>query len=140
MKGYGDLYHDSTIVLGMASNVPFAEITGNTTTVGATVDMNGYEEFMVIPFSGTLTDGDFEYKLYGSNDSGMSGETEVTTVNGTIPDWEDHSTEADTASPFSLRVAYRYYRIKIVSTNISSGGFLGAIFLRALPKHLPASS
>lgn len=143
----GDMYHDFEPIGALASNVVAADISTDTTTIGAIVDCLGYEEVAAICWTETLTDGDYEFELYGGNESDMSDEVEITGSDASIvglaaepiPDWEDHATEADTIQHFSFKVIYRYYRIKIKSTDTSSGGRVGCIFFRGRGHHVSVS-
>jgi hypothetical protein len=137
----GDLYHDFDVTLGMGSNVVAVDISTDTTTTGATLDTNGCEEVMCICFIGTMTDGDYEFTLYGGDASDMSDEAAVTSVTGSLPDWDDHTADSDSDAHFSFTPQYRYYRVKVVSTNTSSGATnVGCIWVRGKAKHVSLSS
>ena len=119
----GSLFRDSKVLGVMASNAPVVAIGSDTTTVGATIDTHGYARVLFTMITKTLTDGDYEVKLFHSDDSGMSGEVEAssTDVIGTIPNWVA-DTDDNKYVNFELVCRLRYCRIKIVSTNFSSSG------------------
>lgn len=119
-------------------------IASDTTTVGETIDMKGADGIMLQAFTGTLTDGDYEFKAFVGNAANMSDEVEVPAADilGTIPDWEV-DTDDDQIENFSYIAAtaipgYRYFRLKVVSTNFSAtGAVLGATATLLFPSHAP---
>lgn len=118
----GSLFRDSIVKGVMASNAPVVAITTDTTTVGATIDTQGYNRVLFTMITKTVTDGDYNVDLYHGDASDMSDEAAVasTDVIGTIPNWTA-DTDDDKYVNFELVCRKRYCRIKIVSTNTSSG-------------------
>jgi len=143
MYSVGSLYHDLYPEGGLASNVPISNIASDTTTVGATIDALGFAELLLVLFSGTLTDGDYDYDFYHGDESDMSDEAAVASsdiIGGSLPDWEDHTADDNKVVTVAVRCRKRYFRIKIVSTNTSSGGYLGAIVLKGRADNPPVQS
>lgn len=124
------------LAIGVIAVAPIV-IATDTTTVGLTIDtaLFGAIEFMA--FTGVLTDGDYEVKLFESDDSGMSGETEVTDENdliGSLPDFTDDTDDA-AIEQFGYIGSKRYLRCKIVSTSTSTGALIGIIAVKGHPRH-----
>lgn len=115
-------------------------ITTNTTTVGNTIDRQGFGSVTFLPLQGTVTDGDYEYELYHGDAANMSDEAEVTTgsasVLGTIPNYTADSDDNKTTK-FGYRGVKRYLRLKVKSTNVSSGGTMGALAILGHPHFGP---
>lgn len=135
----GSLYKDMLPKGVMAANAPVVAITTDTTTVGATIDTHGFARTLLAFITKTVTDGDYEVQLFHSDDSGMSGEVEVsaTDLNGTLPNWV-----ADTDDNKYVSVEYigrlRYIRVKIVSTNTTTGvDAIGGLAFLAQPGKSP---
>ena len=137
-----DVFHNQRSEIALKAQV----IASDTTTVGETIDMKGADGALFQPFTGTLTDGDYELQLFVGNASNMSDEVEVAhnsaDILGTMPDWEA-DTDDDKVSEFCYIAAsalpgYRYARLKVVSTNFSSvGAVVGALVSLMFPSHAP---
>ena len=104
-------------------------IATDTTTVGEIIDLAdaGAVEFNLT--FGNSTDGAYEVNIYESDDSGMSGEVEVTDTDRIMG---NKYGEAITAvSLASLNWGFikdlRYVRAKVVSTSTSSGSTLSMV-------------
>lgn len=104
------------------SEVPLVAITTDTTTVGAILDFQGIVRALFNVFTFTVTDGDYEFKLFHGDDSGLSDEAEVlaSDILGTIPNYVA-DTDDNKVETFEYRCRKRYGRIKIVSTNTTVG-------------------
>lgn len=118
----GSLYKDLLPKGVMAANAPVVAISTNTTTVGAIIDTQGFARVLFNMLTKIVTDGDYEVQLFHSADSGMSGEVEVlaSDINGTIPNWVADTDDNKYVS-FEYICRLRYLRIKIVSTNVTTG-------------------
>ena len=137
-----DLHNLTTVLNALKIDT----IASDTTTVGETIDTQDATlgpahaiEFLIQ--MGTVTDGDYAWQMFHSDDSGMSGEVQVTTsalgLLGTMPAYT-----ADTDDDKVARVGYigklRYLRLKVVSTNFSSAGaVMGATAVRAKHATVP---
>ena len=124
-----DQYHDlkGEIALNIQA------ISSNITTVGNTIDLQGYESITFFPVQGTVTDGDYAYKLFVGDASNMSDEVEVTTAAGgllgTLPSYTA-DTDDNKIGAFGYHGNKRYIRIKTVSTNVTTGGTVGAVSVK----------
>jgi hypothetical protein len=139
----GEFYKDVIPVLAATGGASAVDITTDTTTVFAEVDLTGYAGALVIMSIGTMTDGDYEFQLFHADATGMSGEAEVasTDIIGSLPDWEDHATESNSVASVAYICQKGFIRVKVVSTNTSSGATnVGCIICRIKPSHMPAQS
>jgi hypothetical protein len=133
-----DVYNDSKAELALKVQL----INSDTTTVGETIDTQGFLGALFEAFTGVLTDGDYQFKLYEGDESDMSDESEVAAgdVLGDIPNWAE-DTDDDKIEQFAYIGHKRYTRIKVVSTNNGgSGATLGAVVTKMLPRHAPVGT
>lgn len=108
-------------------------VSSDTTTAGEIIDMQGFESLEIFCQMGTLTDGDYAFKLEYGDDSGLS-DNAVVPSEQLLGDTNDGATgiafTADTEDDTIKKVGYvgekRYVRLSIVSTNTTSGAVLGA--------------
>ena len=120
---------------------PGAILTDGTST-GATIDTKGYGSLEFSVQAGALTDGTFTCSLWESDDSGMSGETEVaaTDLLGSAPSFAGATAADDNATK---RVGYRgnkrYVRMKCVRAGTSTGGYLCAQAIQGHPQQAPVA-
>jgi len=116
-----ELRNTTKAVIALA---PVAVAT-DTTTVGLTIDTQGFESCLFNMMTGVLTDGDYDFDIYHGDASDMSDEAATTDIVGTMPDFSDDTDDANVNS-----VAYvgdkRYLRLKVVSTNTTTGALLCA--------------
>jgi hypothetical protein len=131
----------SNIKVSPAIN-PGAILTDGTST-GATIDTKDYGSLEFVVVSGALTDGTFTCSLWESDDSGMSGETEVTasaSLLGSAIVLAGATAAHDNATN---RIGYRgnkrYVRIKVVRASTSTGGYLCAIAVQGHPRIAPVA-
>jgi hypothetical protein len=117
------------------SEIPFVAISSDTTTVGAIIDLQNVDRALFNIFTFTVTDGDYEFQLFHGDESDMADEAEVdaTDVLGTIPNYTA-DTDDNKVETFEYIVRKRYARIKIVSTNTSTGvnAIGGSVLKRSL--------
>ncbi len=115
-----------------------ASISSATTTTGPIVDMllaNHRGQAHLIVNKGAITNGTFVLQLTESDDSGMSGATNITagSESGTVT-----LTSADTnaASPSIIRFlrTKRYVQLSIVSTGGTVAGVLSATIVAQLSR------
>jgi hypothetical protein len=129
-----DLYHNTkpAVALNIQS------IATDTTTAGTTVDLHGYGGVQFVAMTGTITDGDYLFKVYESDTADMSGETvNTTTLNGTPANWTANSDDNKIVT-WDYRGVKRYVRLKVVSTSTTTGGYLGAAAIKFAPTHAPS--
>ena len=136
-----DVYNDMLDKGMWITSKTIVTISTNTTTVGVILDTDGYSKLALAFIMGTLTDGDYEFKIYHDDAVGMGAEAELasTDYTGTIPDW-DADTDDDSIELVDITLRKRYVRIKCVSTSTSSGAVIGVIGLLHGAKHLPVNA
>lgn len=124
--------------LSVAVALDQSNITSDTTTAGNIIDRAGDESLEFVPFTGTITDGDYTVLVEHGDDSGLSDAAAV-------PDTQLLGTEAgasftaDTDDDSVSKIGYvgdkRYVRVSIVSTNTTTGGNIGVVALLGHPRH-----
>ena len=130
-----DLHNEATSRLGLA----VAAITTNTTTSGAIIDTAHYESLEFYLISGTITDGTYTAQLWHGNDAALADAVQLTgeEVLGSVAlvAANDNAT---------ARIGYvgkkRYVQLRIVSTDVTTGGTLGAVAVLGTPHHAPAAA
>lgn len=109
-------------------------ITDNTEQVTETIDLQGYDGCEFIVQTGTLADSDITatVKLFESDASSMSGETEVTAVDSLYGAPTALTAASDgTIQQFGYRGSKRYVRAKIApANNTGSAPFSACVILR----------
>lgn len=104
-------------------------IATDTTTVGETIDLAdaGAVEFNLV--FGNSTDGDYEVNLFESDDSGMSGEVEITDTTRILGNLLGTAITAVSLASYNWGIVkdLRYVRAKVISTSTSSGSDLSII-------------
>lgn len=117
-------------------------ISSSTTTVGATIDSAGYASLEFLIQSATLTDGTYTPAIYGGDASDMSDEVALTAAEllGTIAGATFAATDDNKTKKLGVGACNkRYYRLKLVSTSVTSGGTLAAQAVQGHPRHAPVS-
>lgn len=102
-------------------------ISTDTTTVGETIDMFGYESVVFSIQSAAVTTGVLTPAIYESDDSGMSGEAVVTAdyLIGTIALATFGTSDDDAVKKIGYVGKKRYVRLKLVSSS-SAAAVVGA--------------
>ena len=133
-----DLFHDIKPEVGLKTQA----IVSDTTTVGEIIDTLGYESIGFLLQSATLTDGVYTPAIYAGDDPTLSDEAVITAdfLLGTVAAATFAATEDDTAKWIGALAGKRYFRIKIVSTSVTTGGTIGAIALLGHPTSAPTSA
>jgi hypothetical protein len=117
---------------------PAAIITGNGTTVGQTIDRQGYDSIMFAAIAGAITDGTFTVQVFESDDSGMAGESQVAAADLVVPGTASGSTQtialanadANTIKKIGYIGTKRYVRVKVVQAGATTGGFIAVIAIQ----------
>lgn len=127
-----DIEKLAVAVLGLA---PVA-ITTDTTTVGLTVDLAGFEGCKVAVATGVLTDGNYAVAIYEGDESDMSDEAAVAAADrvGDLPNFADDTDDAQ-VQQFGYTGKKRYIRIKIVSDTTTNGALITAVVVKGKPRH-----
>lgn len=127
----------------MASIDPAAIYNSNGTKTGATIDAKGYESLVFVFQSGVLTDGTWTTAIFGSNDSGMSGEVQLTTSTGLqAADLSFAITDDSLTKRQGVEVGkagYRYYRMKATQAAATTGGYVAGCCILAKPQVAPVA-
>lgn len=131
-----DLKHN----INVKNALDIQQIKTNTTTTGEIIDVAGYESVTFCFQTGTVTDGDYTVTLYEDSDSAMATESLVDDADliGTEA-LASYSADADDNKVRTLGYIgdERYLRLKIVSTNTSSGAYVGAVVILGHPHVAP---
>ena len=116
------------------------DIASDTTTVGLIIDTAGFESLEYFVTSGTLTDGDYAFKLEEGDDSGLSDVADVPVDNilGVLTGFAD--TDDDAVKRVGSIGKKRYQRLSIVSTGTTTGGTnFTAMAVKGHPKSAPVA-
>ncbi len=113
-------------------------IGSNTTTLGDTIDTKGYGAIEFNLLSGTITDGSYAIQVFESDASNMAGESQLGADDliGSAPTFI--LTDDNAVKKIGVKKGNkRYFRLKIVSTGVTSGGTLSATVLLGLADLAP---
>lgn len=123
---------DLTSALKVVNAFSPQNITSNATTNGNNIDMQGFESANFSILTGTITDGDYAVLLEEADDDGTGSPDTFTAV----ADDDLIGTEAfagftddaddDKASKLGYIGQKRWLRLSIVSTNVTTGGYVAA--------------
>lgn len=132
-----DMHNNISNVVGFN----FQTISGNTTTNGNIIDTQDFYSLEFLLFSGTITDGDYEIVLEDGDDSGLSDAANVDSdfILGSLSDASYASGDDNTTKRVGYVGHKRYVRLSITTTNVSSGGDIGALAIKGDPRHAPTS-
>jgi len=130
-------------ILIKASIDPAAIYNANGTKTGAIIDTQGYESLEFALIAGVITDGTWTSGIYGSNDSGMAGEVQLSGNNIIGADLTFAITDDSVVKREGVNIAaagFRYYRQKATQAAATTGGFLCGIAILARPRFAPTTS
>ena len=119
MNKIRDLHSAITVENGRTT----AAITSNTTSNGAIIDLQGCGGVEFIMTVSTRTDGTYTPSIQVGNDSGLSdaASADSSTVRGSLT-----AVTANGVTSYGLAATtFRYCRIVITSTSVSSGATVG---------------
>lgn len=127
-----DIEKLAVVVIALAP----VSIATDTTTVGLTVDLAGFEGCKVAVATGVLTDGDYAVAIYEGEESDMSDEAAVAAADrvGDLPVFADDTDDAQ-VQQFGYTGKMRYIRIKVVSTSTTNGALITAVVVKGKPRH-----
>jgi len=130
-----DLHNNIKTTTGLAP----AAITTNTTTVGATVDRQGFESCEFAVQSGVVTDGSYAVQVFAGDAANMSDEAQAAAADliGTEP--TVISTEDAAVEKVGYKGGKRYVRIKVVSTGVTTGALLAALAILGNARNAPVA-
>lgn len=111
-----------------------AAIATDTTTNGLVIDLQGFDSCRFDVASATLTDGDYAVSIQEGSESDGSdmADAPASAVLGAV---SFAPADDNTVKSLSYVGSKRYVRLKIVSTNVTTGGTLGAIAVLARQRH-----
>jgi hypothetical protein len=119
---------------------PAAIVNGNTTTVSATIDTQGFESVEFVIVSGTITDGTLTPAIYEGDQANMSDEAANTTeLLGTIAGATFATTDDNVTKKIGYRGSKRYVRLKITQAGATTGGYFCAIAVQGHARYTPVS-
>jgi hypothetical protein len=130
------------------STPPAAGITGNGTTVGATIDSQGFEALTFIASTGVVTDGTFVGTVYAGSQANMSDEVALVAADLIGPNANGNAIDiavtddgvVERVGVNITRVAKRYYRLKLLQAGATTGGFISTCAVLANPRFAPTST
>ena len=117
-------------------------ISSNTTSAGDIIDLAGYGSCEFVMLSATLTDGAYAPLIEVGNDSGLSDAATLTGASllGTTALGSFALTDDNAVKKIGFRVnSFRYARLSIVSTAVTTGGTIGAIAILGDPAIAPVA-
>jgi len=122
------------------------QIASDTTTAGEIIDLGAsgevFDSLEFLVQTGTVTDGDYTVLIQHGDESNLSDAANVADADllGTEAGASfSADTDDDKTSKIGYRGAKRYVRLSIVSTNTSSGAYIGAQALLGHPLDTPKS-
>ena len=130
-----DLHSKVSALLGLSVQ----DITTDTTTSGEIIDTALFESACWGIMSGTITDGTYDFAVWESDDSGMSGATVVPAAE-TLGAASYVAADDDEMRRIGSVGKKRYQQLRCVSASTSSGGtnFVAMCFLSD-PRHGPVA-
>lgn len=134
----------ATEISVLASIDPAAIYNSNGTKTGAIIDTQGYESLTFTLQSGVLTDGTWTSAVFASDDSGMSGEVDVsaTCLIGATAGPSFAITDDSKVKRVGVNLALankRYFRIKATQAAATTGGFMCGEAILAKPRYAPVA-
>lgn len=122
------------------STPPGAAITGNGTTVGATIDVKGFSSLTFVVSTGVITDGTFTGQVFAGNAANMSDEVALTAAEliGSAP--AIATTDDGVCERVGVNLATvnkRYFRLKLTQAGATTGGILGVQAILGNPANAP---
>lgn len=128
-----DQVRDLALVEALAGT----NITSDTDTTGADVDMQGFEAVTMIVQVGPYTDGDYEVVVEHADDDG-SGNPDTWSA---VPDDDLLGSETTLSSAGAFKIGYRgikrHVRLKITSTNTSTGAYVSGVAVQGHGRRAP---
>lgn len=129
-----DLHHSIKVSVGLTSQT----ISTDTTTLGAIIDMQGFESCEFVLISGTITDGAYAVTLLEEDAAGMGAATAVSSDHQ-LGDADFALTDDDAAKRIGYIGKKRYVRLSIVSSATTSGGVFAGVCIQGAAKSQPVA-
>ena len=110
-------------------------INSDVTTNGDIIDTEGFDSFLFVVLSGTLTTGTFTVLIEDGDDSGLSDAAPVsdTFLTNTEADTSFAASEGNKSKTIGYLSNKRFIRLSIVSTGGTANGTIGAVALLGNP-------
>ena len=129
-----DLHNNIKVVKARSS----AAISSDTTSAGDIIDTHDYQSLEFILLSATITDGTYTPLIEVGNNSGLSDAVTVSSdsnaILGTVALATFVAADDNAVKKIGVRKdGYRYIRLSIVSTGVTSGGTIGAVAVLGHP-------
>jgi hypothetical protein len=127
---------------------PAVIYNSNGTKTGAIINAAGYSGIEFVLTTGVLTDGTWTTAVYGSNDSGMAGEVQLTVDGGAHPglisaDLAIAITDDSITDRQGVDVdkaGFQYYRFKATQAAATTGGYISVAALLVNPHVMPVAA
>jgi hypothetical protein len=129
-----DLHHSVNVLVGLTSQT----ISTDTTTLGAIIDMQGYNSCEFALISGTITDGAYAVTLLEDDAVGM-GSAAAVSSDHQLGNADFALADDDTAKRMGYIGKKRYVRLKIVSSVTTSGGVFAGVCIQGAAKSQPVA-
>lgn len=133
-----DLYNNIKVMNALDTKA----IASNTTTAGEIIDLKGFDSLAFAFQTGTITDGDYTLLIEEGNESNLSDAAAVAD-DDLLGTEAAASFTADTDDNAVSKIGYRgnkrYVRISVISTNVTTGGTVGAIAVLGHPSIAPVA-
>lgn len=117
-------------------------ISTNATTAGAIIDTKGFDSLTFVFQTGTITDGDYTLLIHEGDNGALSDATAVADAD-LLGTEALASFAADTDDNKVSKIGYRgnkrYVRLSVVSTNVTTGGTVGAVAVQGHPQFAPVA-
>lgn len=126
-----DLYNNIAVSNALSATA----ISSNTTTNGASVDLQGYESAAIVYRSNAYTDGTYTPNLQESTDGSTWTDVAAADILGT----EAAISAANTVKKIGYNGHKRYIRLQVVSTSVTSGANISATAIRGHARSNPVA-
>lgn len=117
-------------------------IATDTNTDGEIIDLRGFESCTFVFQTGTVTDGDYTVVIQEGDEANLS-DADAVADKDLLGTEADASFDADDDDNEVSKIGYvgekRYVRMRIVSTNTSSGAVVGAVAVLGHPHAAPVA-
>ena len=116
-------------------------ITGNGSTVGATIDTQSFGSLEFLLQSGVITDGGFTTEVYEGDAANMSDEALVADAEllGTEADASFIVSDDSTTKKIGYRGNKRYVRLKLVQAGATTGGLMSVTAVQGRARNAPVA-
>lgn len=114
-------------------------IATNTTNIGDSIDLTGFNSAGFYIFSGVVTDGVFTLSIEDSDDNTNWTTVSDSNLNKTIASATFTAVNDNVCKSIGYIGSKRYVRLKIISTSVTTGGIFVAVVFLGTPTFVPVS-